>query len=126
MIRSGSQYALNFHLCALGRVETNLVLVLGCLRLLDRIRERSQRCLLVPILLHLQVHSCPLARPPSYWVSYRLLSSASTIADNICSGAQIVFRSFIQPVFARYFSGAGASAANLRAKVDSAHSDKAL
>jgi len=33
-------------------------------------------------------------------------------------GAQIIFRSFIQPVFARYFSGAGATAANLRAKVD--------
>lgn len=41
-------------------------------------------------------------------------------------GAQIVFRSFIQPVFARYFSGVGASAANLRAKVDSATSDKTL
>jgi len=41
-------------------------------------------------------------------------------------GAQIVFRSFVQPVFARYFSGAGASAANLRAKVDSATSDKTL
>jgi hypothetical protein len=42
------------------------------------------------------------------------------------SGAQIVFRSFIQPVFARYFSGAGATAANLRSKVDSATSDKTL
>ena len=42
----------------------------------------------------------------------------------IFSGAQIVFRSFIEPVFARYFSGAGATAANLRSKVDS--SDKTL
>ncbi|KAH6684183.1 TB2/DP1, HVA22 family-domain-containing protein [Halenospora varia] len=41
-------------------------------------------------------------------------------------GAQIVFRSFIQPVFSRYFSGAGATAANLRSKVDSATSDKTL
>jgi len=41
-------------------------------------------------------------------------------------GAQIVFRSFIQPVFARYFSGAGSTAANFRAKVDSATSDKTL
>jgi len=40
-------------------------------------------------------------------------------------GAQIVFRSFIQPVFARYFSGPGATAANLRSKVDSA-GDKTL
>jgi receptor expression-enhancing protein 5/6 len=42
----------------------------------------------------------------------------------ILSGAQIVFRSFIQPVFARYFSGSGATAANLRSKVDG--SDKTL
>lgn len=35
-------------------------------------------------------------------------------------GAQLVFRSFIQPVFARYFSGPGATAANLRSKVDAA------
>ncbi|KAH8683293.1 TB2/DP1, HVA22 family-domain-containing protein [Tricladium varicosporioides] len=41
-------------------------------------------------------------------------------------GAQIVFRSFIQPVFSRYFSGPGATAANLRSKVDSATSDKTL
>lgn len=45
--------------------------------------------------------------------------------DDYDSGAQIVFRSFIQPVFSRYFSGAGATAANLRSKVDSA-GDKTL
>jgi len=39
------------------------------------------------------------------------------------SGAQIVFRSFVQPVFAKYFSGAGAASANLRSKLDS---DKVL
>jgi receptor expression-enhancing protein 5/6 len=37
-----------------------------------------------------------------------------------CSGAQIVFRSFLQPVFSRYFSESGSTAANLRAKADSA------
>jgi receptor expression-enhancing protein 5/6 len=36
------------------------------------------------------------------------------------SGAQIIFRSFLQPVFSRYFSESGSTAANLRAKVDSA------
>ncbi|KAF2715376.1 hypothetical protein K504DRAFT_457550 [Pleomassaria siparia CBS 279.74] len=36
------------------------------------------------------------------------------------AGAQIIFRSFIQPVFSRYFSESGSTAANLRAKADSA------
>jgi len=36
------------------------------------------------------------------------------------AGAQIIFRSFLQPVFSRYFSEAGSTSANLRAKVDSA------
>ena len=102
------------------------MLVLGCLRLLDRFRECCQRSLLVPILLHLQIHPYPLARPPSYWVSLVIPPSDYSITNSFCSGAQIVFRSFIQPIFARYFSGAGASAANLRAKVDSATSDKTL
>ncbi|TVY73220.1 Protein yop1 [Lachnellula suecica] len=44
------------------------------------------------------------------------------LALPMTGGANIVFRSFIQPVFSRYFSGAGATAANLRSKVD----DKAL
>ncbi|MCJ1361502.1 ER membrane protein DP1/Yop1 [Acarospora aff. strigata] len=35
-------------------------------------------------------------------------------------GAQIVFRSFIQPVFSRYFSRTGSTAANLRSQVDQA------
>lgn len=35
-------------------------------------------------------------------------------------GAQIVFRSFVQPVFGRFFSESGTTAADLRAKVDSA------
>ncbi|KAI9888949.1 MAG: ER membrane protein DP1/Yop1 [Vezdaea aestivalis] len=40
-------------------------------------------------------------------------------------GAQVVFRSFLQPVFARYFNSAGSTAANLRSKVDQA-TDKSL
>jgi receptor expression-enhancing protein 5/6 len=36
------------------------------------------------------------------------------------SGAQIIFNSFIQPVFSRYFSKSGSTAADLRAQVDSA------
>jgi receptor expression-enhancing protein 5/6 len=48
------------------------------------------------------------------------------LALPMTGGAQIVFRSFMQPVFSRYFSGAGSTAANLRAKVDSATSDKTL
>ncbi|KAF2262077.1 hypothetical protein CC78DRAFT_499078 [Lojkania enalia] len=36
------------------------------------------------------------------------------------SGAQIIFRSFLQPVFSRYFSETGSTAANLRAQADSA------
>ncbi|KAH8725436.1 TB2/DP1, HVA22 family-domain-containing protein [Phaeosphaeriaceae sp. PMI808] len=36
------------------------------------------------------------------------------------AGAQIIFRSFLQPVFSRYFSESGSTAANLRAQADSA------
>ncbi|EOD46439.1 Membrane biogenesis protein Yop1 [Neofusicoccum parvum] len=36
------------------------------------------------------------------------------------SGAQVVFRSFIQPVFSRFFSQSGSTAANLRAAADEA------
>ncbi|EKG09883.1 TB2/DP1/HVA22-related protein [Macrophomina phaseolina MS6] len=39
------------------------------------------------------------------------------------SGAQIVFRSFIQPVFSRFFSQSGSTAANLRAQADQAKSE---
>jgi len=41
-------------------------------------------------------------------------------------GASIVFRSFIQPVFARYFSGGGSTASGLRAKADATMGDKTL
>jgi hypothetical protein len=36
------------------------------------------------------------------------------------SGAQILFRSFIQPVFSRFFPQSGTTAADLRAKADAA------
>ncbi|KXJ93283.1 TB2/DP1, HVA22 family-domain-containing protein [Microdochium bolleyi] len=36
----------------------------------------------------------------------------------VFSGAQIIFRSFLQPALGRYFSEAGSTAANLRAKAD--------
>ncbi|KAA6412227.1 MAG: yop1 [Lasallia pustulata] len=35
-------------------------------------------------------------------------------------GAQILFRSFLQPVFSRHFSQSGSTAANLRSKADQA------
>ena len=36
------------------------------------------------------------------------------------NGAQIVFRSFIQPVFARFFSDTGSATADVRSKTDAA------
>jgi receptor expression-enhancing protein 5/6 len=48
-------------------------------------------------------------------------ASNSALAKlTIHSGAQIIFRSFMQPVFSRYFSESGSTAANLRGKVDAA------
>jgi len=38
----------------------------------------------------------------------------------VTNGAQIVFRSFIQPVFSRFFSQTGSASADLRGKADSA------
>ena len=43
------------------------------------------------------------------------------------SGAQLVFRSFIQPVFAKQFTGrTNVASSNLRAKADAAAGDKTL
>lgn len=42
------------------------------------------------------------------------------------SGAQIVFRSFIQPVFSRFFSQSGSTAANLRSQADQATKPHAM
>ncbi|KIW16882.1 protein yop1 [Exophiala spinifera] len=38
----------------------------------------------------------------------------------VTNGAQIVFRSFIQPVFSRFFSQTGSAAADVRGKADAA------
>merc|ERR1712093_66446 len=38
----------------------------------------------------------------------------------VTNGAQIVFRSFIQPVFSRFFSQSGSTAADVRGKADAA------
>ncbi|KAI1391459.1 TB2/DP1, HVA22 family-domain-containing protein [Hypoxylon trugodes] len=42
----------------------------------------------------------------------------------VFNGAQLVFRSFIQPTVGRYFSESGSTAANLRAKADSFGKDQ--
>ncbi|GAW16916.1 hypothetical protein EKO27_g6846 [Xylaria grammica] len=39
-------------------------------------------------------------------------------------GAQLIFRSFMQPMLGRYFSESGSTAANLRAKADSLGKDQ--
>jgi len=36
------------------------------------------------------------------------------------NGAQIVFRSFIQPIFSRFFTQTGSTAADIRGKADAA------
>ncbi|KAL7625669.1 ER membrane protein DP1/Yop1 [Parahypoxylon ruwenzoriense] len=40
------------------------------------------------------------------------------------SGAQLIFRSFLQPMLGRYFTESGSTAANLRAKADSFGKDQ--
>ncbi|KAH7033432.1 TB2/DP1, HVA22 family-domain-containing protein [Microdochium trichocladiopsis] len=42
----------------------------------------------------------------------------------VFSGAQLIFRSFLQPALGRYFTEAGSTAANLRAKADSLGKDQ--
>ncbi|KAJ9661739.1 ER membrane protein DP1/Yop1 [Coniosporium apollinis] len=41
-------------------------------------------------------------------------------------GTQVVFRSFLQPVFSRYFSGSGSTSANLRSQADQAQKPHAM
>jgi receptor expression-enhancing protein 5/6 len=63
------------------------------------------------------------------WLALPQFGSVSRLSTchktDYTSGAQLVFRSFIEPVFARYFSTSKSTAANLRAKVDAA-TDKTL
>jgi len=77
----------------------------------------------------------------TYWVVYAFLSVIESMINAVywfpfyytfkfililwmalpqTGGAQILFRSFIQPVFARFFSQSGSTSAELRAKADSA------
>jgi len=77
----------------------------------------------------------------TYWVTYAFLTVFESAVNAVywfpfyytfkfvlilwmalpqTAGAQIIFRSFLQPVFSRYFSESGSTAANLRAKADSA------
>jgi len=41
-------------------------------------------------------------------------------------GAQVIFKSFLQPLLAKQFQSAGSASANLRSKVDSISGDKSL
>ncbi|KAI4249027.1 MAG: hypothetical protein L6R42_009103 [Xanthoria sp. 1 TBL-2021] len=50
----------------------------------------------------------------------------SSKADLLNRGAQIIFRSLIQPVFSRFFSTSGNTAANLRSQADQASKPHAM
>jgi len=83
----------------------------------------------------------------TYWVTYAFLTVFESAVNAVywfpfyytfkfvlilwmalpqTAGAQIIFRSFLQPVFSRYFSEGDSTAANLRAKADSAGKSHAL
>lgn len=73
------------------------------------------------ILLHLQIRPCSVDGSSPDWVRYSLTMLPIIVRLlTRYSGAQIIFRSFLQPVFSRYFSESGSTAANLRAQADSA------
>ena len=79
------------------------------------------------VLLHIQVCSCLVDGSSPDWVSgqKQLLMSYSMLIPAY-RGAQIVFRSFLQPVFSRYFSQSGSTAAKLRSQADQATKPHAL
>jgi len=77
----------------------------------------------------------------TYWVVYAFLTVLESVINAVywfpfyytfkfvlilwmalpqTGGAQILFRSFIQPVFSRFFSQSGSTSADLRAKADAA------
>ncbi|KAK5079711.1 ER membrane protein DP1/Yop1 [Exophiala xenobiotica] len=77
----------------------------------------------------------------TYWVVYAFLNVLENLVNAVywfpfyyvfkfvlilwmalpmTNGAQVVFRSVIQPVFSRFFSSTGSTSADLRAKADSA------
>lgn len=83
---------------------------------------------LCSILLYLQVCTCLVDGSSPDWVSsnWEKFTANDQIANRKNSGAQIVFRSFIQPVFSRYFSQSGSTAANLRSQADQATKPHAM
>jgi len=70
------------------------------------------------LLLHFQVRPCPLDVSSPDQVS-SLHSSNPLRYLTCCSGAQIVFHSFLQPVLGRFFNN-GSTSANLRAQAEAA------
>ncbi|KAL8909619.1 MAG: hypothetical protein Q9207_000117 [Kuettlingeria erythrocarpa] len=64
----------------------------------------------------------------TYWVVYAFLTVFESMVSAVYwfpfyytfNGAQVIFRSLIQPVFSRYFSQSGSTAANLRSQADQA------
>ncbi|KAL8863385.1 MAG: hypothetical protein Q9178_000066 [Gyalolechia marmorata] len=73
---------------------------------------------------------------PGYYSLDALFSSGKTDDTQFClvlwmalpqtAGAQIIFRSLIQPVFSRFFSQSGNTAANLRSQADQASKSHAM
>ncbi|KAI1376483.1 TB2/DP1, HVA22 family-domain-containing protein [Hypoxylon crocopeplum] len=63
----------------------------------------------------------------TYWVVFAFFSVLESAVSVVYwfpfyytfNGAQLIFRSFMQPMLGRYFSESGSTAANLRAKADS-------
>lgn len=80
------------------------------------------------ILLYLQVCTCLVDGSSPDWVgsNCETLTVNNHITNGKNSGAQVVFRSFIQPVFSRYFSQSGSTAANLRSQADQATKPHAM
>lgn len=73
------------------------------------------------ILLHFQVCTRFVDGSTSDWVRFLSASIDGWRAKVVsASGAQVVFRSFIHPFFARFFSQSGSTAANLRSQADQA------
>lgn len=79
------------------------------------------------LLLYFQIRPRIMDGTSSDWVGFRIHLWVSLYADaRIERGAQIVFRSLIHPLFSRYFSQSGSTAANLRSQADQATKPHAL
>ncbi|KAI0471889.1 TB2/DP1, HVA22 family-domain-containing protein [Xylariaceae sp. FL0804] len=68
----------------------------------------------------------------TYWVVFAFFTVIESALNLVYwfpfyftfNGAQLLFRSFLQPMLGRYFSESGSTAANLRAKADSVGKDQ--